>query len=568
MAQLLTLPLYRLTDSSGIIIPNGRLYSFETGTLTPAATYTTAALNVSHGAYVEADSAGLLPPIYLDPLVSYRFQVRASPYSAVVSGMDFDPVTAANAANLVFTQAGTGAVPRTTQDKLREGRSIADYGAISNLTTDNSDALDATVAALPTYGGAIKVNGGNYRLNGVLNQDCVILRGDGGCVEYDQAIGFHGAFAKGLRPYATGVGTATLQIGNDDQNCRRIGLHDLAISGDDGSGSGSSDGNQAAAALAIRGGTVHLSMSEVGIRDGVITVDMNPSNGLPITCNYFTNFDWRNNTTLSAARTLKVQRHDVSPDPAGAYFTHNILTCGHMNGPANGFCIEADAGTSPGVALQMSHVYCDVLVDHGVLLKGSAWIEAWDLTLDPGSVGGVVVKTTNLKFGGGDITAYMKGFIKHGGQSFEWGGGEVVDIPSDVQFFFPRPRIFQPFLSDTIYFSPASDPFSTDVFLDWATDVGPMRLHGIQFKYMDTTDSNSSTTGSVQLLGGMGVAKSIVSGAAIGCTSGFYHGADKVVSARQAAIADPTGGGTVDTQARAQLALALAALRAHGLIAT
>ena len=40
-----------------------------------------------------------------------------------------------------------------------------------------------------------------------------------------------------------------------------------------------------------------------------------------------------------------------------------------------------------------------------------------------------------------------------------------------------------------------------------------------------------------------------------------------VVGAQQAAIADPAGGATVDSQARAALAQALAALRAHGLIA-
>jgi hypothetical protein len=43
---------------------------------------------------------------------------------------------------------------------------------------------------------------------------------------------------------------------------------------------------------------------------------------------------------------------------------------------------------------------------------------------------------------------------------------------------------------------------------------------------------------------------------------------DQVVGARQAAIADPTGGATVDTEARTALASLLAAARAHGLIAT
>lgn len=45
-------------------------------------------------------------------------------------------------------------------------------------------------------------------------------------------------------------------------------------------------------------------------------------------------------------------------------------------------------------------------------------------------------------------------------------------------------------------------------------------------------------------------------------------GGQQVVGARQAAIADPAGGTTADTEARAVIGAILAALRAHGLIAS
>ena len=45
-------------------------------------------------------------------------------------------------------------------------------------------------------------------------------------------------------------------------------------------------------------------------------------------------------------------------------------------------------------------------------------------------------------------------------------------------------------------------------------------------------------------------------------------GGEQVVGARQAAVADPTGGATVDAEARAALAGILVALRGHGLIAS
>ena len=50
--------------------------------------------------------------------------------------------------------------------------------------------------------------------------------------------------------------------------------------------------------------------------------------------------------------------------------------------------------------------------------------------------------------------------------------------------------------------------------------------------------------------------------------SSLRVGGVQVVGSRQAAVADPTGGLTVDTQARTAVAAIAAALRAHGLIAS
>ncbi|MBB5987288.1 DUF2793 domain-containing protein [Sphingobium lignivorans] len=47
---------------------------------------------------------------------------------------------------------------------------------------------------------------------------------------------------------------------------------------------------------------------------------------------------------------------------------------------------------------------------------------------------------------------------------------------------------------------------------------------------------------------------------------GFYVGGERVVSARQGAIADPTGGAVQDDQARIALLAILSALRTHGLV--
>lgn len=48
---------------------------------------------------------------------------------------------------------------------------------------------------------------------------------------------------------------------------------------------------------------------------------------------------------------------------------------------------------------------------------------------------------------------------------------------------------------------------------------------------------------------------------------GLYISGSRVVAARQAAIADPTGGSVTDTQARTAISAILTAMRSHGLIA-
>lgn len=49
-------------------------------------------------------------------------------------------------------------------------------------------------------------------------------------------------------------------------------------------------------------------------------------------------------------------------------------------------------------------------------------------------------------------------------------------------------------------------------------------------------------------------------------SDGFYVAGERIVGAREAAIADPAGGSTVDAEARATVAQILSMLRTHGLI--
>lgn len=56
---------------------------------------------------------------------------------------------------VLVKQAGTGAVSRTSQDKLREFVSVKDFGAVGDGVTDDTAAIQAAAAAIQSAGGGV-----------------------------------------------------------------------------------------------------------------------------------------------------------------------------------------------------------------------------------------------------------------------------------------------------------------------------------------------------------------------------------------------------------------------------
>lgn len=146
MATLLTLPIARVTDSNGTIYPGALLDVFLTNTTTPTDVYSDDALTTPHANPVVANGSGLLPAIYLDPDLTYRFRFRTAA-GANISGMDFDPVSSSSVSELEFLQSGSGAVSRLVSDKLKDTVSPLEFGAAGNGSTNDAAALTAMVTA-------------------------------------------------------------------------------------------------------------------------------------------------------------------------------------------------------------------------------------------------------------------------------------------------------------------------------------------------------------------------------------------------------------------------------------
>ena len=219
-ASLTPSPVMQFFDNAGNPLSGGKLYTYQAGTSTPLATYTDQGGATPNANPVVLNTRGEAN-IWLGTSL-YKFTLKDSTDALIwtsdnIGGVATVPALAASSGSSMigFIQAGTGAVARTEQSKLRDFVSVKDFGAVADGSTSDTTAIQAAITSLSATGGTVFFPLGDYASTATITiPDEIILQGCGN---------------QGTRILHSGAGVC-LQFGNNPSAVKRgLGCRDMGI---------------------------------------------------------------------------------------------------------------------------------------------------------------------------------------------------------------------------------------------------------------------------------------------------------------------------------------------------
>lgn len=152
-------------DRSGNCIPNALVYVYVSSTsalatlyndngITPIANPVTTNIDGEYAFYAANGT-------YTLQIQATNYDSQSRPGTVLYDPTDADAISSANVS---FLQAGTGAITRTVQSKLRDALSVKDFGAVGDAITDDTQAFQRAFNYVNSIGGGIvEIPPGTYR---------------------------------------------------------------------------------------------------------------------------------------------------------------------------------------------------------------------------------------------------------------------------------------------------------------------------------------------------------------------------------------------------------------------
>jgi hypothetical protein len=201
-------------DSNGAPLTGGLLYTYASGTSTPATTYTTRAGTTNNTNPIVLDAAGRTPAeIWLDGGVLYKFVLKSSTYVQIGSYDSIPAINDTTTLNNLITVAGTNTLTGLATPALSGYATGAQYSFIAQNTNTSTVTIDIDtlgVKAITKFGttplaagdiiaGAVMLieydgtqfqllNAGKTAFNYILEASTVAATATTGSLNYDVAV--------------------------------------------------------------------------------------------------------------------------------------------------------------------------------------------------------------------------------------------------------------------------------------------------------------------------------------------------------------------------------------------
>lgn len=554
MAQLFAQPFYTALDSNGDAISGATLTFYVTGTTTLSSVYANSTLATPLSNPVTADSAGRFAAIYLDPTVTYRVILKDGSGNTI---KDVDPVSL-SASGLTFLQSGAGAAGRSVQDKLREWVSVKDFGATGDGTTDDTAAVQAAIDYAMANSRSVLVPPGDYSVTGLT---AVLTAGADTC-----SFTMHGQSRNGARFTKRDSSTdPILAVSHTTEpTTANVDIQNLAFFGN----AKGSDGVRLTSIGSATLSRLWVRNCDNGINFvGVICSEV--ENTYIAGCN--TGAKLRANSSLSAysnANTFLSCRIGDNTTFGIDFGQGSLLRLRDCDLEQNGTA----ADTTTGGLMIRSSVFSEI--GYAIVIIDGTWFEGnrgWTIQCEALGSTAVAMSVANTNFltsesgrafyvGAGGLFTFDNVMMPSSGDTLNATCTKLTIKNSVINTLAGTQGDL--LIENTVIGSaPVEGTHQRDLHvgggagirLSWASGTGEYKL---------ATDPATGDAVFVSVTGGTGVLKS---GAHLNLDGKELRvSGQKVVGARQAAIADDASGATNQATVNA----ILAALRTHGLIAT